>query len=119
MKKRVIVLTGLVVFIGLVVLVLSQMSGTKAVQAADASCCSGVEMQMYADKGASTCGSQSVAKVASECPGIQDLARDAGCPAFSSETVGLSVASANNPESCCEGSESAAMLAEACCGKCS
>lgn len=118
MKKPLIILSSVLVLIGLFVLVLTQVSDTNVVQASDSSCCSGVEAQMFADKQSDGCADTPAVMTAQDCPGIQAAAKASGCPAFTQEATTSFVASSEKA-SCCEGSEAAAMLAEACCGNCS
>ncbi len=118
MKKGIVLISGAVVLIALVALLVTQMSGAKVVQASEASCCSGVEVQMVADKQSDNCTTSPAVMTAQDCPGIQAAAKAAGCPAFTQESTETFVDSSEKSV-CCEGSETAAMLAEACCGNCS
>ncbi len=119
MKKSFVLIAGAVALIALVALLMTQISGTRVAQASESACCSGVEAQMVADKQSDNCMTSTAVMTAQECPGIQAAAKAAGCPAFTQESAETFVASSEKASSCCEGSETAAMLAEACCGNCS
>ena len=119
MKRSFVLIAGAVALIALVALLMTQISGTRIAQASESACCSGVEAQMVADKQSDNCMTTTAVVAAQECPGIQAVAKEAGCPAFTQESTETFVVSSDKPSSCCEGSETAAMLAEACCGSCS
>ncbi len=122
MKKGVIFsVAGLLVFVALAFLVQAQFSDTKMIEASQSSCCETTEATVVvADKPAGSCtASPSVSAMAS-CPGVQSAAKEAGCPAFtntSDQTLKTENTAAES--SCCEGSEVAALVADACCGNCS
>jgi len=119
MKKGIVLFSGTVVLIALVALLMTQMSGTKVAQASESACCSGVEAEMFADKQSDNCTTTPAVMTAQECPGIEAAAKAADCPAFTEESTETFVASSEKSSSCCEGSETAALAAEACCGNCS
>ncbi len=84
-------------------------------------CASGVKATAVSSSG---CSDIIQAAVSAGCPGVTQAMESAGCTegvkTQSAEKESYpKVRAANTTESCCEGSESAAMLADACCGNCS
>jgi hypothetical protein len=102
------------------------------VSSGDDCCSSSSASVMTADMKADDCSSVAETAAASDCTGVIQAAADAGCPGVSEvvkssecsseekETEGVSgVKVSNETESdCCEGSATAALLIDECCGTC-
>ncbi len=148
MKKRILIsLSSALVLVALAVFVIAQTSGnglftadkssgcgdTEVVMTASSeSCCSSSgEVTMTADMKSSDCTSVAEKAVEAGCTGVTQAAMDAGCTGVSAASTGSECSSEKSSEqvktvmvsneaeaSCCEGSATAALLIDECCGTC-
>lgn len=148
MKKRILIsLSSALVLVALAVFVIAQTSGNGFFTANKSSACGDTEVVMTASSGSccsssattvmtadmksSDCTSVAETAVAAGCTGVIQAALDAGCPGVSAVTTGSDCSPEKSPEqvktvmvsneaesSCCEGSATAALLIDECCGSC-
>lgn len=148
MKKRILIsLSGAFVLVALAIFVIAQTSGNGlltsekssgcgdsevVMTASSGSCCSSSGTAvMTADMKSDDCSSVAEAAVTSGCTGIIQAAVEAGCPGVtevktssecssdkSTEQVKTVMVSNEAEASCCEGSATAALLIDECCGSC-
>ncbi len=105
----------------------SSAASVQTVAAKSGDCSSGVEVTAVSSSGcasSSGCSEIMQAAVSAGCPGVTQAMKSAGCGSgvqtqSAEKEEYPKVRAANTSESCCEGSETAAMLADACCGNCS
>ncbi len=147
-KRILISLSGAFVLVALAIFVIAQTSGNGLLTsdkssgcgdaevvmttASSGSCCSSSGAAvMTADIKADDCSSSVATSSVSDCSGIIQAAVDAGCPGVtevktssecssekSTEQVNTVMVSNELEASCCEGSATAALLIDECCGSC-
>lgn len=146
MKKRILIsLSSAVVLVALAIFVIAQTSGT-SLRADKSSACSDTEVVMTSSSGccsssastvqaavakSSDCTSVAGSAAAAGCSDIIQAAVEAGCPGVTNATKGsdcdsnkakedVSVVMVSNTveTTCCEGSATAALLIDECCGSC-
>ena len=142
MKKRILIsLSSAVVLVALAIFVIAQTSGTSLVRADKPSGCGDTEVVMASASSGECCSSASAdvkagdctsVAAASDCTGVIQAAADAGCTGVLEATRSSEcntdksteqeskVTVSNEVETvCCEGSPTAALLIDECCGSCS
>ena len=147
-KRILISLSGAFVLVALAIFVIAQTSGTSLVSTEKSSGCGDTEVVMTAASSEGCCSSSSAAvmtadmksddctsvaeaAVSAGCTGVTQAAAAAGCTGVSAVNKSAGCGSSKSTEqvskvmvsneveaACCEGSATAALLIDECCGSC-